>query len=1016
MKIAFTFVLVLAANQLPTIQAYGDEIQFGRDIQPIFSEKCYDCHGPDKAEGGLRLDFGESALSMLESGDLAIVPHRPEKGTLLDRITSKDESDRMPPEGERLSPGEIAKIKKWIESGAKFDQHWAYVPVKDPSLPQVRDTNWGHNKVDRFILARLESAGLKPSVMASRSTLIKRIYYDLIGLPPDPKTVDEFIASRDPNAFEKIVDQLLASRHFGERWGRHWLDKARYADSDGYEKDRPRPNAWRYRDWVIDAINNDQPFDQFTVEQLAGDLIPNATPLQKLATAFHRQTLTNTEGGTDREQFRIEATFDRTETVSAIWMGLTMSCARCHTHKYDQITQTEYYQLFSFFNDANEINTSVSKSEAATKEYENKLHEYKRKLDKARQDWEQSKEKLRPELEEWISARKKELAKQQPPQYHSIQAYRSDTSSGAKIQLQKDGSFLVSGTVPDKDKYTIFIKSPKSPVSGIRIETLVDPALPARGPGRATNGNFVLSQVRAYVSADKEFKKHQKVEFVSARADFSQRDFSPQGALSGKAKSGWAIAPKMGKEHQLTLFFKKPVVLSGGKFLQIVLDQSYGGQHTIGKFRLQTITGNDPADVWPAAVVAALQSTSPTPKDLRTLLEEMAKNHSTVAREWQTLKELETKPAPPTMSVRVIGPANRKTRLLHRGDFLQPKDEVTAGVLNVLAVHHPLGENLPESKKPNRLELARWLASPEHPLTARVTVNHVWAHLFGKGIVATQNDFGVRGERPSHPDLLDWLAWRFPRDMKWSRKALIKKIVMSATYRQASIHREDIRKLDPTNRLLSRQNRVRVTAEIIRDLYLGASGLLSKKVGGPSVFPPLPFGVANLSYANNFKWKTSQGEDRYRRGMYTFFKRTSPHPNLISFDCPDSNTTKIDRDQSNTPLQALITLNNEVYFEAAQALAKRVFTVDLEAADKWPDSKRVEYAIRLCIARKPSPDEIALFEKLLQRNLEFYRANKSLAEKMITHHSVKSLPAETNAAWVATTRMIMNLDEFIVRD
>jgi hypothetical protein len=508
------------------------------------------------------------------------------------------------------------------------------------------------------------------------------------------------------------------------------LDKARYADSDGYEKDKPRPNAWRYRDWVIDAVNNDLPFDQFTIQQLAGDLLPDASPMQKLATAFHRQTLTNTEGGTDKEEFRVEATFDRTETTASVWMGLTMTCARCHSHKYDQITQTEYYELFAFFNNANEANVEV--------------------------------------------------------------------------------------------------------------------------PGSAAK--------------------------------------------------------------------------------------------------------------------------------------------------------------PAKLKVRVIAPASRKTRVLHRGDFLQPADEVGCNVLAVIRGVHPL-ESQHEESPADRLDLARWLVDADHPLTHRVIVNQVWAHLFGQGIVATLNDFGVRGERPTHPELLDWLAWQFPREMGFSRKALIKTIVTSAVYRQSSSHRPELGEIDPNNRLLARQNRLRVEAEIVRDLFLSVSGLLSMKMGGPSVFPPLPPGVTELSYANNFKWATSKGEDRYRRGMYTFFKRTSPHPNLISFDCPDSNTTRLERESSNTPLQALITLNNGVFVEAAQAMARRVLA---EGGDD--DTGRLTYALRLCIARPPDKKEVNRFRELLRTAREYYEAYPEVAAKLTKQHPVSDMAAPENAAWVATLRMVMNLDEFIVRD
>lgn len=760
--------------------AAGDVV-FARDIQPILAKHCLLCHGPDEAEAGLRLDVAERAYAKLDSDVRAIVPGKPDASELMRRVATTDEFERMPPEGERLTKDQIALLRTWINEGAPYQQHWAYEPVKESPLPAVENEAWVRSPIDRFVLARLEQAEIAPAPEADRATLIKRLYYDLIGLPPSPDEVQAFVGDSSSRAYESLVDRLLASEHFGERWGRHWLDKARYADSDGYEKDRPRPNAWRYRDWVIDAINRDMPFDQFTIEQLAGDLLPAPTPDQKLATAFHRQTLTNTEGGVDQEEFRVQATFDRTETTAAVWMSLTMTCARCHSHKYDQIKQREYYQLFAFFNNANEAETEVQKSQQAMDQYLKEKAEHDKRV--------------------------------------------------ADLQKQYDAA-----------------------------------------------------------------------------------------------------------------------------------------------------VGNGSTD--PAA--------------------------SKLAKELESLKK--NVPKSPLMKVRVMAPAERNTHVLRRGDFLQPADAVKPEVLEVIARVHPL-KSRHGDKPADRLDLARWLVHADHPLTPRVTVNQVWAHLFGRGIVATLNDFGVRGERPSHPELLDWLAWRFPRDMAWSRKRLIKAIVTSATYRQSSRHRPELLEIDPMNRLLARQNRWRVEAEVVRDLYLSASGLLSEKVGGPSVFPPLPPGVTELSYANNFKWATSQGEDRYRRGLYTFFKRTSPHPNLISFDCPDSNTTRLERESSNTPLQALVTLNNEVFTEAAQAMARRVLNDG--GSD---DQQRLTYALRLCIVREPDSTELSRFNDLLRAAREYYQANGEDAAKLTRRHAVEGVSTAENAAWVATLRMVMNLDEFIVRD
>lgn len=987
-------------------------VEFSRDVQPLFAKHCLLCHGTDQAEAGLRLDSHEAATRKLDSGKQAIMPGKPDASELLRRVSSRDPELRMPPEGDPLSDAQIAQLRRWIAEGAVFETHWAYRPVTPPPLPPVKQEQWVRNPIDRFVLARLEQARVAPTPEASRATLIKRLSYDLIGLPPTPEEVDAFVADSSPQAYEQLVDRLLDSQHFGERWGRHWLDKARYADSDGYEKDRPRPNAWRYRDWVIEAVNRDLPFDQFTVEQLAGDLLPNTTPRQTLATAFHRQTLTNTEGGTDKEQFRVEATFDRTETTAAVWMGLTMTCARCHSHKYDQITQTEYYRLFSFFNSADEVNSSVATSDTALAAYEEQRAAHTRRLVELSGERAALQAKLQPEIDAWLAAMDARRQQAVPVMFESAQVFEATAASEAVLAVQKDGAVQVSGPVVDQDTYTLVVKGGKQPLTGLRLEALADQSLPKRGPGRAPNGNFVLSKLNlALVDSDAP-ETVTSVELTAAEADFTQQDFAPSGVLKDAEKSGWAIAPKMGKDHQLTVFTAAPVAAEGRQ-LQIELRQVYGGSHTLGRFRISLMSGSDPFREFPSEVAKALRAAPEqrTAAHRELLADHVLGRHEEGKRLLRTMADLKAKaPQPPMMTVRVMGPATRETRVLHRGDFLQPGDPVSSGGLAVLPPVRPPAEGA-EASRPSRLQLARWLVAPEHPLTSRVIVNQVWAHLFGRGIVPTLNDFGVRGEAPTHPELLDWLAFRFPRDLGWSRKGLIREIVTSATYRQASEHRPELAQRDPTNRLFARQNRVRVEAEIVRDLHLAVSGLLSRKIGGPSVFPPLPPGVAELSYANNFKWQTSAGEDRYRRGMYTFFKRTSPHPTLVSFDCPDSNTTRLARDASNTPLQALVTLNNDVFTETAQAMARRVL-----ADGGGNDADRLRFALRLCLTREPLAEEVDRFTQLLTIARKTYAEHPEEAAKLTQRHPAAEVPGPENAAWIATVRMLMNLDEFIVRD
>jgi mono/diheme cytochrome c family protein len=1007
---------ICLSTLLAMTSAAEDPPDYALEIQPILAANCVVCHGPDEAEAGLRLDQHEVATAELESGKRAIIAGNPQKSELLHRVRINDDSARMPPDGPRLSKREIDLLTRWIKQGAEFQTHWAYRPIRQPVTPNVNQKAWPHNPIDYFVLAKLEAAGVTPSPPANPATLVKRLYYDLIGLPPDPTVASEFLANPSEVTYRELVDHLLQSEHFGERWGRHWLDKARYADSDGYEKDRPRPNAWLYRDWVINAINQDLPFDQFTIEQLAGDLLPKPTQQQKLATAFHRQTLTNTEGGTDQEQFRVEATFDRTETTSAIWLGLTMTCARCHTHKYDQITQHEYYQLFAFFDDINETNVNLPISEASTKAYELQKVEHQEKIDRLESRLASLQQEIQPEVNAWADKIEVKLRdeSQASIQFEVATPISIQASSGATFEPQPDGSQLVVGPVLDRDEYTVVIKAPEQPLTGIKIELLPDPSLPANGPGRAKNGNLVLTQVRGYIGSDQNFKTDFKpLAWATAEADHTQNGFSPDGALSDKDKSGWAIAPAMGKPHHWLGSVAETLSDQKGPYIQVVLDQQYGGQHNIGRFRILTMTGSDTRRRLPTAIaeILSLPSESRSPEQQTAIAKYYVSQHPETKKLQSQLAKLKANsPKQPTLAARVVSPANRTTRVLHRGDFLQPADAVETGILGTIKTSHPLPARSDDQPQ-TRLDLARWLVDESNPLTPRVAVNQIWAHLFGRGIVSTINDFGVRGDLPSHPVLLDWMAWNFPRELNWSRKALIRTIVLSATYQQASEHRQELLDIDPNNQLLARQNRFRVSAEVVRDLHLAASGLLSSKVKGPSVFPPLPPGVAELSYANNFKWQTSPGEDAYRRGMYTFFKRTSPHPTLISFDCPDSNTTRLQRSNSNTPLQALATLNNGVFAEAAQALSQRVLT---EGGDN--DVQKLQAALKLVLARQATESETQRFLQLLTQAREYYTDHLEDAKNATKLHRVKSVTHSENAAWVATLRMILNLDEFIVRD
>ena len=1003
-------LLLLATVVLPARAA----VDFARDIQPILAEHCLLCHGPDDSKGGLTLTSFELATKALKSGGHAIVPGQPEKGSLFARLQTKDPDEQMPPPEQRakkpVTEREIGLLRQWIAEGAKFELHWAYQPVERPLVPAQEGAP---HPIDAFIRQKLAEQKLTPSPEADPATLIRRLHLDLTGLPPSLETLDANLRDWSDATYERLVDELLQSPHFGERWGRHWLDMARYADSDGYEKDRPRPDAWRYRDWVIRAVNDDLPFDQFTIQQLAGDLLPDADAETLVATAFNRQTLTNTEGGTDQEQFRVEACMDRTETVGTVWLGLTVGCARCHTHKYDQITQREYYELYAFFDNGDEVTRQAPVSPEAWAAYEEANGAAARALLPLQKKLDEAKAALPRRLPDWEKGVQERLARARAdktvPHFEPQGIVEAKSRAGATFETLDDGSLLVSGKQAKNERYTLRLAAASKTVHSLQIEVLPDATLPARGPGRSSGGNFVLSEVRVSV-AGRARGLH------SPKATHEQKGFAAAAAVDSKADTGWAVGGGTGKEQRLTLHLAEPV--SAGEEIRLELDQNYAkdSSHTLGRFRVLASFRETEESLAPAAVVRILneEPRRRNPVVIQALYDWLEKIDPEVTAAAATLQAAQDKlPKAPLMDVRVIAQRSqnpRSTRLLHRGDFLQPADPVRPAMLGVATLPGRPREGA------TRLDLARWLVRRDNPLTARVTVNHFWGKLFGLGLVHTPGDFGVRGERPTHPGLLDWLAAEF-MEGGWSRKKLLKTILLSATYRQSSaIVREAgelarLQEVDPNNHLLWRQNRLRVEAEIVRDLHLAAAGLLSPKIGGPSVFPPMPEDVAALSYANNFKWTTSQGEDRYRRGLYTFFKRTSPHPDLTTFDCPDSNVTNIRRTVSNTPLQALTTLNAEAFAEAAQGLAHRV----LGQQGLADDDARLTLAFRLAVGRLPSAREQAALRQLLADALYHYAASPEEAKLAAGARVPAKVPVATAAAWVATVRMILNMDEFITR-
>jgi len=992
-------------------------VDFGREVKPIFAERCISCHGPDKAEGGLNLTDRKSVVGELESGSTAVIPGKPDKSELVRRITSADHSERMPPEGKPLEPAEVAALRRWIDQGAEFQSHWAYRPLVRAAAPAVKHKAFVRTPVDAFVLALLEAKGIAPSPDAEPRVLVKRLYFDLQGLLPTPGEVDDFVKAYDASpdkAYEALVDKLLASPHFGERWGRHWLDMARYADSDGYEKDRARPDAYVFRDWVINSLNDDKPFDQFTIEQIAGDLLPAGGPNQQIATAFNRQTLTNEEGGVDQEEYRINAVFDRTDTLGAVWLGLTVGCARCHNHKYDEISQSEYYRLFAFFNEADEVSkrvpvkaTDLDGLQAKVGPLIGALEARRRELAPLQQKWE---EEQRAEIE---------LKASTPLKVEPLSAVDVKSMSGAKLTADKDGLYRVAlaegqKAPPATDTYVVTTEAGVKGLTGFRIDAFPNAAQPTKGVGRSKDGGFVITSVRAEV-VDAAGKVLRELKLQRPAGDTEQPSFKAADAVTGTAnkKKGWSPAGKVDEYHYLNVRTFGPLDFAAGERLRVTIDQLYGEAKTLSRFRVRALTGDAKELHLPAEIVAGLKMYPE--KRVAALREKLfdfyAAEDPQVKDLQQRIEATYTEFKTQLMPVRMVGAAlrKRKTRRFERGDFLSPAEEVQTGLLHVLPPAPT--ESDAAAKKLSRLELARWLVGKENPLTPRVVANHVWIRLFGAGLVRTAGDFGVRGDQPSHPELLDLLALQYRDDFGWSTKKFLKSILMSSTYRQASTHRPELVDIDPLNTLLARQNRLRVEGEVVRDLALGAGGLLSAKIGGPSVFPPMPEDLAKLSYANNFSWADSKGEDRYRRGMYTFFKRTVPHPTLMTFDCPDANVTCVNRTISNTPLQALALLNNESFVEASQALAKRLLELD-----DLNDAARLDRAIRLCLARPARPDEIDRLDNLLDKARQHYKNDTEGAEALVGRFTIPAIANHETAAWVATVRVLLNLDEFITRE
>lgn len=1033
--------LTTAARVAPSIAAAADgakPVDFVRDIRPILARNCFACHGPDDThrEADLRLDTRDGAFAEHE-GRRAIVPSDLKASELVKRIISTNDDDKMPPadSGKTLTAEQIELLNRWVAEGATWGTHWSFEKPARPAAPSVKAADWPVIGLDRFVLARLEKEGLRPSPEADKHTLARRVALDLTGLPPDSELLKRYLNDLSPQAYERLVDELLNSSAYGERWARMWLDLARYADTKGYEKDLAR-TMWRYRDWVIDAFNADMPYDQFTREQLAGDLLPEATMEQQLATAFHRNTMINDEGGTDNEEFRVAAVKDRVDTTMQIWMGLTFGCAKCHSHKYDPVTQREYYQFYAYFNQTEDADDFDERPKLATptKAQAETLERLKAEIAQL----EQQRDRVTPELQAFAEAWAQKVGSSRGwvvPVPKDLSA-----ASGSTMLRQPDGSILVEAKSPPKETYVIVLPVDRGRITGVKLEALPDKSHPKSGVGRSPNdGNFVLSQLslalrRAGTSTTKE------IPLAAAKADFAQTDYPVENAIKNTdlAKRGWAVSPQQTKPHTAVFKSSESVDIEEVSELVVTLDHQFEFAYpgfSLGRFRI-SVTGDDSPSL-DAAVPEPILAIARTASKERTAEQQAAllKHAASFAPSTQStrdaiakLREQQAMPVPQTPVLRELADTKRRTTKMHvRGNFLEQGDAVEA---TVPASFHPFPAGAPQ----NRLGVADWLMDTANPLTARVAANRAWSQFFGSGLVESQEDFGSQGQTPTHPELLDWLAVEFmgtpsgntkketslttfpsgyPAARPWSFKRLCKLIVMSATYRQSSATSIDLLERDRFNKLLARGPRYRMEAEMIRDNALAASGLLSRKMHGPSVMPPQPEGIWQSTY-NTTKWVTSKGEDRYRRGLYTFIKRTTPYPAMTTFDAPSRELCTVRRINTNTPLQALVTLNDPAFVEAAQALARRMVK---EAGPKVED--QISRGLELALVHPAQPREVAVLAKLYESRLAYFASHLDEAAKLATD-PIGPVPDGRNpaelAALTAVGNVILNLDEFITRN
>jgi mono/diheme cytochrome c family protein len=1019
-------VAALAVILITSLVTRADEpVDFQRQISPLFAEHCLECHGPDERvrQAGLRLDVRDVAFSARDSGRTAIVPGEPTESELLSRVTSEDPNVVMPPpEHENpLKPEQISLLRRWIAEGAPYSGHWAFAAPRRPTVPVV-DT-LVRNPIDAFVAEGLLRDGLKPSPPASHETLCRRIYLDVLGLPPTPDEVHEFVKSAQEawsGAVGGLVDRLLSSERFGEKWARHWLDVARYADTHGYEKDNPR-QQWAWREWVICAINDDMPYDQFIIEQIAGDLLPDGTQEQLVATGFLRNSMINEEGAIDHEEFRMAALFDRMDCVGKAVLGLSIQCAQCHSHKFDPISQHEYYGMFAFLNNTSEAQSWVYSPKQREKitTIQQSIHGIEDRLKADRSDWQR-------QLASWEKEQRATM-----PKWDVLDTVDEVWVGGLHHPEElADHSIVLLGNLTGSGVFYVEAQPPLDGVTGLRLEALTHGDSPFGGPGRSDRGAFAIAELRVASQLPGS------VEWVdlplkNATADFSEED-QPFGddqkkrvgpvtyLIDGKEETAWRADRGPGRrntESVAVVQFAGPLDLAPGTRLRVTLVFRHGTAPStqVGRARFALTRSPDPsAPPHDYAATLAMRK----PRADRTSREQAAV-FAAWRRSVSELKDFNDQilamenqyPDAHTSVLSVIArepEIPRHTFLLDRGVWNKPLERVTPRTPAVL--HSTLAKNS------SRLDYARWLVDRRSPLAARVQVNRAWQAIFGVGLVDTPEDFGTRTVQPEHLDLLDWLAVEF-MDQGWSTKQLIRKIVTSATYQQTSRVTAAMLERDPGNRLLGRGPRFRAEAEVVRDIVLSVSGLLHHKLGGPSIFPPVPKSVRDYNYGQMGYWVPATGPERYRRAIYVFRKRAMPDAALTSLDAPNGDFSCARRVRSNTPMAALATLNEPIFVEAARALALRI----LREGGKTEEERTV-YAFRLCTGRSARPAEVSEVLTLLNNRRE------RLAEGWLSINEVATgdpaqgpkIPPHSTpldaAAWTIAARVILNLDATISKD